>query len=212
VAQRGGLAAKARSLGYHRQELVGDTVTFVVNRNVCVGSCSFCGFRRSLLNAKGAYFHDQGTVIAKLEDAVRRGATEICMHSGLTPELHLAFYDSLFREIKERWPTLYLHALLPEEIRYIAEESGRSVEDVRRILCPEKLTSGEWVEIVKSAHTVGIPTTSAIMYNHIETSWHRLQHPEVIRNLQRESGGISEFVLLPFQVQHNMLGKYFGIR
>jgi len=83
---------------------------------------------------------------------------------------------------------------------------------VRRILCPEKLTSQEWVEIVKTAHRVGIRTTSTIMYGHIETLWHRLQHLEVIRNLQRETGGISEFVLLPFQVQHNTLGKYFGIR
>lgn len=257
------LAAKARTLGYHlqerlpvyqeslaqlqpaadrlRQELVGDTVTYVVNRNVnisnvCVGTCKFCGFRRGSINAKGAYFHDHDTVFAKIEDAVQRGATEVCMQSGLTPELNLSFYDSLFREIKERWPTLHLHALSPEEIRYISQESGRSVEDVlrqlrdaglgtlpgtaaeilveevRRILCPEKLTTDEWVDIVKTAHRVGIRTTSTIMYGHIETPWHRLRHLEVIRNLQRETGGISEFVLLPFQVQNNTLGKYFGIR
>jgi len=257
------LAAKARTLGYHlqerlpvyqeslaqlqpaadrlRHELVGDTVTYVVNRNVnisnvCVGTCKFCGFRRGSINAKGAYFHDHDTVFAKIEDAVQRGATEICMQSGLIPELNLSFYDTLFREIKERWPTLHLHALSPEEIRYISQESGRSVEDVllqlrdaglgtlpgtaaeilveevRRILCPEKLTSEEWVDIVKTAHRVGIRTTSTIMYGHIETPWHRLRHLEVIRNLQRETGGISEFVLLPFQVQNNTLGKYFGIR
>ncbi|MGH7667483.1 MAG: 7,8-didemethyl-8-hydroxy-5-deazariboflavin synthase subunit CofH [Candidatus Dormibacteria bacterium] len=257
------LAAKARTLGYHlqerlpvyqeslaelrpqadqlRRELVGDTVTYVVNRNVnisnvCVGSCSFCGFRRSSIKAKGAYFHDHDTVFAKIEDAVHRGATEVCMQSGLTPELDLDFYDTLFREIKERWPGLHLHALSPEEIRYIAQQSGRSVEDVlrqlkdaglgtlpgtaaeilveevRRILCPEKLTGAEWVEIVSTAHRVGIRTTSTIMYGHVETPWHRLQHLEIIRNLQRETGGITEFVLLPFQVQNNTLGKYFGIR
>jgi FO synthase subunit 2 len=257
------LGAKALTLGYHlqerlpvyqesladlqpaadrlRQELVGDAVTYVVNRNVnisnvCVGSCSFCGFRRSSINAKGAYFHDHDTVFAKIQDAVARGATEICMQSGLTPELDVAFYDTLFREIKERWPDLHLHALSPEEIRYIAQEAGRPVEDVlrqlkdaglgtmpgtaaeilveevRRILCPEKLTTAEWVEIIKTAHRVGIPTTSTIMYGHIENPWHRLQHLEVIRNLQRETGGISEFVLLPFQVQNNTLGKFFGIR
>ncbi|HEY6538139.1 MAG TPA: 7,8-didemethyl-8-hydroxy-5-deazariboflavin synthase subunit CofH [Candidatus Dormibacteraeota bacterium] len=256
------LAAKARTLGYHlqerlpvyqesladlrpaadrlRQELVGDEVTYVVNRNVnisniCVGSCSFCGFRRSSIKAKGAYFHDHDTVFAKIQDAVDRGATEICMQSGLTPELNLDFYDSLFREIKERWPTLHLHALSPEEIRYIAQEAGRSTEDVlrqlkdaglgtmpgtaaeilveevRRILCPEKLTSQEWVDVIRTAHRVGITTTSTIMYGHIESPWHRLRHLEVIRNLQRETGGISEFVLLPFQVQHNTLGKYYGI-
>ncbi|MGH7608521.1 MAG: 7,8-didemethyl-8-hydroxy-5-deazariboflavin synthase subunit CofH [Candidatus Dormibacteria bacterium] len=257
------LAERARSLGYRLQErlpvyqesaadlraaadtlrrqLVGDGVSYVVNRNVnvsnvCVGTCKFCGFRRSSLQAKGAYFHDHDTVFAKIEDAVARGATEVCMQSGLTPELNLDFYDRLFREVKERWPTLHLHALSPEEIRYIAHESGRSVadvlrqlrdaglgtlpgtaaeilvEEVRRILCPEKLTTEEWVEIVRTAHQVGIPTTSTIMYGHIETPWHRLRHLEVIRNLQRETGGITEFVLLPFQVHNNTLGKYFGIQ
>ncbi len=256
------LAEKARSLGYRlqerlpvyqdslaelrpqadqlRRELVGDEVTYVVNRNVnisnvCVGTCKFCGFRRGSLRVKGAYFHDHDTVFAKISEAVERGATEICMQSGLTPELSLDYYDRLFREIKDRWPSLHLHALSPEEIRYISQESGRRVEDVlrqlkdaglgtmpgtaaeilveevRRILCPEKLTTEEWVDVVRTAHQVGIPTTSTIMYGHIETPWHRLRHLEVIRNLQRETGGITEFVLLPFQVENNTLGKYFGI-
>lgn len=257
------LAAKARTLGYRlqerlpvyqetsadirwaadrlRTELVGDTVSYVVNRNVnisnvCVGSCKFCGFRRGSLTVKGAYFHDHDTIFAKLEEAVARGATEICMQSGLTPELNLQFYDSLFREIKGRWPSLHLHALSPEEIRYISELSGRSVEDVirqlrdaglgtmpgtaaeilveevRRILCPEKLTTKEWVDVMRTAHRVGLRTTATIMYGHVETPWHRLQHLEVIRNLQRETGGFTEFVLLPFQVEHNTLGKFFGIQ
>lgn len=257
------LAAKARTLGYRlqerlpvyqetsadirwaadrlRAELVGDNVSYVVNRNVnisnvCVGSCKFCGFRRGSLTAKGAYFHDHDTIFAKLEEAVARGATEICMQSGLTPELNLQFYDSLFREIKGRWPSLHLHALSPEEIRYISELSGRSVEDVirqlrdaglgtmpgtaaeilveevRRILCPEKLTTQEWVDVMRTAHRVGLRTTATIMYGHVETPWHRLQHLEVIRNLQRETGGFTEFVLLPFQVEHNTLGKFFGIQ
>ncbi len=256
------LATKARTLGYHlqerlpvyqetaadlrwaadrlRSELVGDTVTYVINRNVnisnvCVGSCKFCGFRRGSLGVKGAYFHDHDTIFAKLEEAVARGATEICMQSGLTPELNLDFYDSLFREIKARWPSLHLHALSPEEIRYISQVSGRSVEDVirqlqdaglgtmpgtaaeilveevRRILCPEKLTTQEWVDVMRTAHRVGLRTTATIMYGHVETQWHRLQHLEVIRNLQRETGGFTEFVLLPFQVEHNTLGKFFGI-
>jgi 7,8-didemethyl-8-hydroxy-5-deazariboflavin synthase CofH subunit len=257
------LAARARTIGYRlqerlpvyqesladlrpaadrlRQELVGDEVTYVVNRNlnisnVCVGTCKFCGFRRGSLTAKGAYFHDRDTLFAKIADGIGRGATEICMQSGLTPRLNLAFYDRLFREIKQRWPTLHLHALSPEEIRYLSQESGRSVadvlrqlqdaglgtlpgtaaeilvEEVRRILCPEKLSAEEWVEVVRTAHEVGLKTTSTIMYGHIETPWHRLRHLEVIRNLQRETGGITEFVLLPFQVENNTLGKYFGIR
>ncbi len=257
------LAEKARTLGFRlqerlpvyqettadlraaadrlRSELVGDEVTYVINRNVnisnvCVGSCKFCGFHRTSKSAKGAYFHDRATVFAKLEDAVGRGATEICMQSGLTPELDLAFYDSLFRDIKRRWPSLHLHALSPEEIRYLSQLSGRSVgdvirqlqdaglgtlpgtaaevlvEEVRRILCPEKLTTEEWVEVMRTAHRLGLRTTATIMYGHVETSWHRLRHLEVVRNLQRETGGFTEFVLLPFQVENNTLGKFFGIR
>ena len=257
------LSAKAMSLGYHlqerlpvyqetaadmrqaadrlRTELVGETVTYVINRNlnisnVCVGSCKFCAFHRTTLKAKGAYFHDRATVLAKLEDAVARGATEICMQSGLTPELDLDFYDALFRDIKSRWPSLHLHALSPEEVRYLAQLSGRSVADViarlkdaglgtmpgtaaeilvdevRRILCPEKLSTAEWVEVMRTAHRLGVRTTATIMYGHVETGWHRLRHLEVVRNVQRETGGFTEFVLLPFQVENNTLGKYFGIR
>ncbi|HUY97952.1 MAG TPA: 5-amino-6-(D-ribitylamino)uracil--L-tyrosine 4-hydroxyphenyl transferase CofH [Verrucomicrobiae bacterium] len=231
------LRAAADSL---RRELVGDVVTYVINRNVnisnvCVGSCTFCGFKRSSLRAKGAYHHDRATIFAKLEDAVARGATEICMQSGLSPELDLAHYDQLFRDIKWRWPTLHLHALSPEEIRYLAELSGRSlhdvlaqlqdaglgtlpgtaaevlVEEVRRVLCPEKLSAQDWVDVMRSAHGLGIRTTSTIMYGHIESWSHRLRHLEVIRNLQRETHGFTEFVLLPFQVEHNTLGRYFGI-
>ncbi len=223
-----------------RRELVGDVVTYVINRNVnvsnvCVGSCTFCGFKRSSIRAKGAYHHDRATIFAKIEDAVRRGATEICMQSGLSPELDLAHYDQLFRDIRQRWPGLHLHALSPEEIRYLAQLSGRSlhdvlaqlqdaglgtlpgtaaevlVEEVRRVLCPEKLTAQDWVDVMRSAHRLGIRTTSTIMYGHIETWSHRLRHLEVIRNLQRETGGFTEFVLLPFQVEHNTLGRYFGI-
>ena len=223
-----------------RRELVGDVVTYVINRNVnisnvCVGSCTFCGFKRSSIRAKGAYLHDRATVFAKIEDAVQRGATEICMQSGLAPALDLAFYDGLFRDIRARWPDLHLHALSPEEVRYVAQLAGRSlhdvlaqlqdaglgtlpgtaaevlVEEVRRVLCPEKLTTQDWVDVMRAAHRLGIRTTSTIMYGHIETWSHRLRHLEVIRDLQRETGGFTEFVLLPFQVEHNTLGRYFGI-
>ncbi len=83
---------------------------------------------------------------------------------------------------------------------------------MRQILCPGKLTTGEWVEVMRAAHWVGLRTTATIMYGHVETPWHRLQHLEVVRNLQQETGGFTESVLLPFQVEHNTLGKYFGIR
>ncbi len=224
-----------------RRSLVGDEVTYVVCRNVnisnvCVGSCSFCGFMRKTHEARGAWHHDHATVFAKIEDAVARGATEICMQSGLQPALDLAYYEDLFRRIKDRWPTLHLHALSPEEMRYIAEISGRPVsycierlrdaglgtmpgtaaeilvEEVRQVICPEKLSAAEWVEVMRAAHRAGVRTTSTVMFGHVENWDHRIEHLRVIRDLQRETGGFTEFVLLPFQVERNALGRHYGIR
>lgn len=224
-----------------RRTLVGDEVTYVVCRNVnisnvCVGSCSFCGFMRKTHEARGAWHHDHPTVFAKIEDAVARGATEICMQSGLQPALDLAYYEDLFTRIKDRWPSLHLHALSPEEMRYIAEISGRPVpycierlrdaglgtmpgtaaeilvEEVRRIICPEKLGVQDWVDVMRAAHRAGVRTTSTVMFGHVENWDHRIEHLRVIRDLQRETGGFTEFVLLPFQVERNALGRHYGIR
>ena len=224
-----------------RRALVGDEVTYVVCRNVnisnvCVGSCSFCGFMRRSHDAGGAWHHDHATVFAKIEDAVARGATEICMQSGLQPSLDLEYYEDLFRRIKDRWPTLHLHALSPEEMRYIAELAGRPaaycierlrdaglgtmpgtaaeilVEEVRRVICPEKLTTSDWVDVMRAAHRAGVRTTSTVMFGHVENWDHRIEHMRVIRDLQRETGGFTEFVLLPFQVERNALGRHYGIR
>jgi 7,8-didemethyl-8-hydroxy-5-deazariboflavin synthase CofH subunit/7,8-didemethyl-8-hydroxy-5-deazariboflavin synthase CofG subunit len=224
-----------------RRNLVGDEVTYVVCRNVnisnvCVGSCSFCGFMRRSHEASGAWHHDHATVFAKIEDAVARGATEICMQSGLQPALDLAYYEDLFRRIKDRWPSLHLHALSPEEMRYIAELSGRPVsycierlrdaglgtmpgtaaeilvEEVRQVICPEKLSAAEWVDVMRAAHRAGVRTTSTVMFGHVENWDHRIEHLRVIRDLQRETGGFTEFVLLPFQVERNALGRHYGIR
>jgi 7,8-didemethyl-8-hydroxy-5-deazariboflavin synthase CofH subunit/7,8-didemethyl-8-hydroxy-5-deazariboflavin synthase CofG subunit len=224
-----------------RRTLVGDEVTYVVCRNVnisnvCVGSCSFCGFMRKSHDAGGAWHHDHATVFAKIDDAVQRGATEICMQSGLQPALDLAYYEDLFRRIKDRWPTLHLHAISPEEMRYIAELEGRPVaycierlrdaglgtmpgtaaeilvEEVRQVICPEKITTAQWVEVMRAAHRAGVRTTSTVMFGHVETWDHRIEHLRVIRDLQRETGGFTEFVLLPFQVERNALGRHYGIR
>jgi FO synthase len=224
-----------------RRTLVGDEVTYVVCRNVnisnvCVGSCSFCGFMRKTHDARGAWHHDHATVFAKIEDAVARGATEICMQSGLQPALDLDYYEDLFTRIKDRWPTLHLHALSPEEMRYIAEVSSRPiaycierlrdaglgtmpgtaaeilVDEVRAVICPEKLNTEQWVEVMRAAHRAGVRSTSTVMFGHVENWDHRIEHMRVIRDLQRETGGFTEFVLLPFQVERNALGRHYGIR
>src|SRR5262249_15221151 len=144
--------------------------------------------------------------------------------SGLQPALNLEYFEGLFTRIKARWPSLHLHALSPEEIRYIAVLAGRPpayviarlrdaglgtmpgtaaeilVEEVRRVICPEKLTTEEWVDIVRNAHRLGVRSTSTVMFGHLESWDHRVEHLRVIRDLQRETGGFTEFVLLPFQV------------
>jgi FO synthase len=222
-----------------RRQLVGDVVTYVVNRNVnvtnsCVGSCLFCGFRRNPADGS-AYWHDRNAIFVKIEDAVRRGATEICMQSGLMPDLDLRFFLQLFEDIRTRWPELHLHALSPEEVRWLASLDGRPVrgvlldlkaaglgtmpgtaaevlvEEVRRVICPNKLDTDAWVEVVRTAHQVGIRTTSTLMYGHIENWEHRIRHMQVIRDVQRETGGITEFVLLPFQNEHNPLSRRYHV-
>ncbi|GAC1582458.1 MAG: hypothetical protein NVS3B24_20540 [Candidatus Dormibacteria bacterium] len=222
-----------------RRELVGDVVSYVVNRNVnvtntCVGSCLFCGFRRNPTDGS-AYWHDRPAIFAKVEDAVRRGATEICMQSGLMPDLDLRYFLELFSDIRTRWPELHIHALSPEEIRWLASLDSRPVravlldlksaglgtmpgtaaevlvEEVRQVICPNKLDTQSWIEVVRTAHAVGIRTTSTLMYGHVENWEHRLRHMQVIRDLQRETGGITEFVLLPFQNEHNPLSKKYQV-
>ncbi|MFN2464447.1 MAG: 7,8-didemethyl-8-hydroxy-5-deazariboflavin synthase subunit CofH [Candidatus Dormibacteria bacterium] len=222
-----------------RRELVGDVVTYVVNRNVnvtntCVGSCLFCGFRRNPSDGS-AYWHDRDAIFLKIEDAVRRGATEICMQSGLMPDLDLRYFLELFSDIRTRWPGIHLHALSPEEIRWLASLAQRPVrsvlldlkgaglgtmpgtaaevlvEEVRRVICPNKLDTDAWVDVVRTAHSVGIRTTSTLMYGHVENWEHRLRHMQVIRDLQRDTGGITEFVLLPFQNEHNPLSRRYQV-
>lgn len=219
-----------------RQQLVGDTVTYVINRNInftniCEQHCSFCAFRRDD-GETGAYWLDLEQILEKATDAVQRGATEICMQGGLNPQakLHgssLAYYLHIIEGIKSHFPDLHLHAFSPQEVQFIAREDrltyaevlaalrdagvgsipGTAAEvlddEVRRILCPEKINSATWLEIIATAHRQGLPTTSTLLSGHIETPEQQIHHLTLLRSLQkasRSSGaiGITEFILLPF--------------
>ncbi len=219
----------------HRQ--TGDVVTYVINRNInfsniCEQHCSFCAFRRDA-GEEGAYWLDWGQIQEKTTDAVRRGATEICMQGGLNPEAKingafLPYYQRLVRTIKDEFPQLHLHAFSPQEVQFIAENDGISYaavitalqeagvgsmpgtaaevldDQVRRILCPEKTNTATWLEIVGTAHRLGMPTTSTMLSGHIETPEQQMGHLEKLRSLQqtaRDRGYpsfITEFILLPF--------------
>ncbi|HEY9736124.1 MAG TPA: 7,8-didemethyl-8-hydroxy-5-deazariboflavin synthase subunit CofH, partial [Trichocoleus sp.] len=219
----------------HRQ--VGNTVTYVVNRNlnytnICEQHCSFCAFRRDQAQ-EGAYWLDWGPILEKAADGVQRGATEICMQGGLNPyakieDSSLKYYLQILRTIKDKFPELHLHAFSPQEVQFIAREDGLSYrevltalrdggvnslpgtaaevldDDVRKILCPEKINSATWLEIIGLAHEVGLPTTSTMLSGHIETPAQQIGHLEQLRQRQRQSleagypAAITEFILLPF--------------
>jgi 5-amino-6-(D-ribitylamino)uracil---L-tyrosine 4-hydroxyphenyl transferase len=219
-----------------RQKQAGETVTYVVNRNInftniCEQHCSFCAFRRDAGDA-GAYWLDWAQILEKTTDAVQRGATEICMQGGLNVEARhngssLRYYAKLIETIKSEFPHLHLHAFSPQEVQFIAREDGltyaeviRSLrssgldsmpgtaaevldDEVRKVLCPEKINSATWLEIVQTAHAQGLPTTSTMLSGHIETPEQQIWHFERLRSLQKtaqQSGniGITEFILLPF--------------
>lgn len=219
-----------------RQRQAGDTVTYVVNRNInytniCEQHCSFCAFRRDA-HQPGAYWLDWDTILQKAADGVDRGATEICMQGGLNPEAtiddsSLKFYCQLLQTLKSAFPDLHLHAFSPQEVQFIARQDGldyRSVvvalreagvgslpgtaaevldDTVRQILCPEKLNTTTWLDIVAIAHSEGLTTTSTMLSGHIETPTHQAQHLDHLRSLQQQAHthgypGISEFILLPF--------------
>lgn len=220
-----------------RQQQAGDTVTYVVNRNInytniCEQHCSFCAFRRDA-EQPGAYWLDWGLILEKAADAVQRGATEICMQGGLNPEAKingssLQHYLKLVRTIKDEFPDLHIHAFSPQEVQFIAREDDLSYRDVllslreggvgslpgtaaevlndqvRRVLCPEKINTATWLEIVSLAHELGLPTTSTMLSGHIETLEQQAEHLEHLRNLQKKAcasgfaAKITEFILLPF--------------
>jgi FO synthase subunit 2 len=231
------LAAIQETADQLRHRQTGDVVTYVINRNInfsniCEQHCSFCAFRRDA-GEEGAYWLDWGQIQEKTTDAVRRGATEICMQGGLNPEAKingafLPYYQRLVRTIKDEFPQLHLHAFSPQEVQFIAENDGISYaavitalqeagvgsmpgtaaevldDQVRRILCPEKTNTATWLEIVGTAHRLGMPTTSTMLSGHIETPEQQMGHLEKLRSLQqiaRDRGYpsfITEFILLPF--------------
>lgn len=220
-----------------RLQQVGDTVTYVINRNInftniCEQHCSFCAFRRDA-GEEGAFWLTTTQILEKATVAVQQGATEICMQGGLHPGAKingasLPYYLKLVTTLKQTFPQLHLHAFSPQEIQFIAREDDLSYEAViaalqeagvgsmpgtaaeilddslRRIICPEKINSATWLEIVETAHRLGVPTTSTMLCGHIETPKQQIAHLEQLRSLQQKaiqqdySARITEFIALPF--------------
>jgi len=213
-----------------RRDVNGDDVTYVVNRNinftnVCYTGCRFCAFAQRRTDAD-AYTLSMTQVGDRVDEAWAAGATEICMQGGIHPDLPGTAYFDLAREVKRRQPVIHLHAFSPMEIVNGAARTGLSYEDfltglkeaglgsvpgtaaeildddVRWVLTKGKLPTAAWLEIIGTAHRVGLPTTSTMMYGHVDAPEHWVGHLRTLAAQQDETGGFTEFVLLPF-VHHN---------
>ncbi|KPH58669.1 5-amino-6-(D-ribitylamino)uracil--L-tyrosine 4-hydroxyphenyl transferase CofH [Novosphingobium sp. ST904] len=212
-----------------RAEVSGETVTYVVNRNInytniCTHTCSFCAFSKTSSKAgfrDKPYNLDLGEIAGRAREAVARGATEVCLQGGIHPSYTGDTYLSIVRAVKEACPDLHVHAFSPLEVSQGARTLGMPVgdylamlkdaglgslpgtaaeilcDDIREQICPGKLTTQEWLDVVGSAHRVGLPTTSTVMFGHLEGTGHWARHLLALRNLQLDTGGITEFVPLP---------------
>jgi len=227
------LRATIRCADIARAEDVGNEVTYIVNRNInftniCFVGCQFCGFKRQRWEAD-AYDHSDDTIVAKVADAVARGATEICMQGGINPDMPPFKYRDLLDTMKGAFPAIHIHAFSPMEIMYGAKRvrmdypeyitmlkqhglgsiPGTAAEilddGVREILSHKKVDVSAWVEIITTAHAVGVPTTSTVMYGHVETPRHVVNHLDLIRTIQKQTHGFTEFVPLRFIHQNTML-------
>ncbi|NEA25897.1 bifunctional FO biosynthesis protein CofGH [Actinomadura bangladeshensis] len=224
------LDALARLADDLRRDAVGDEVTYVVTRNinftnVCYTGCRFCAFAQRRTDAD-AYTLSLSQVGDRVDEAWAAGATEICMQGGIHPDLPGTAYFDLAREVKRRAPDIHLHSYSPMEVVNGASRTDLSIrewlqaakeagvdslpgtaaeildDDVRWVLTKGKLPTDQWIEVVTTAHEVGIPTTSTMMYGHVDTPSHWVAHIKLLRSIQERTGGFSEFVLLPF-VHHN---------
>jgi FO synthase len=226
-----------------RQELAGETVTFVVNRNinisnVCIVGCAFCGFGQSK-RSPDAYNVSEELFEQRVKDAVEYGATELCIQSGIHPDWVLDDYERWLRLAKQfglRYGRdLHLHAYSPMEIAHMADISGLPlpelfarlkdaglgstpgtaaevlVDGMRQRISPNKLPVQRWVDVIQASHRAGLKSTSTVMFGHIEEPWELAQHMRLIRRVQEETGGITEFVPLSFVPFQTRLGRTHGV-
>ncbi|MDW0285131.1 MAG: 5-amino-6-(D-ribitylamino)uracil--L-tyrosine 4-hydroxyphenyl transferase CofH [Nitrososphaeraceae archaeon] len=209
-----------------RRHAVGDNVTFVINRNinftnVCIKRCGFCAYSRDFRNEE-SYFLPTEEVVRRAREAWNLGATEICIQAGLPPKMDGFLYVDICKAIKKELPNIHIHAFSPEEIMYGSYRSGLSVkeylrvlkesglgslpgtaaeildQDVRDLISPGRITVADWINVITTAHKLKIPTTSTIMYGHVETMEDRAKHLDLLRSIQKQTNGFTEFVPLSF--------------
>jgi FO synthase len=222
-AELDALAALADSI---RRDVNGDEITYVVNRNinftnVCYTGCRFCAFAQRRTDAD-AYTLSLEQIGDRAQEAWAAGATEVCMQGGIHPDLPGTAYFDIAAEVKRRCPEMHIHAFSPMEVMNGSARTGLPVrdwlqrareagvdslpgtaaeildDDVRWVLTKGKLPASAWIEVMTTAHELGIPTTATMMYGHVDTPAHWVAHLRVIRSVAEKTGGFTEFVLLPF--------------
>lgn len=209
-----------------RKRRVGDNVTYVINRNinftnVCIKQCGFCAFSRDFREDEG-YFLPTEEIVRRAKEARNLGATEVCVQAGLPPDMDADTYENICRAIKKEIPDIHIHGFSPEEVLYGATRSDLPIKEylmrlkeagvnslpgtaaeildqkMRDKISPGRISVKKWIEVIKEAHKLGIPSTSTIMFGHVETPEDRTKHIALIREIQKETGGFTEFVPLSF--------------
>jgi FO synthase subunit 2 len=209
-----------------RRRRVGNIVTYVVNRNinftnVCIKQCGFCAFSRDFREEEG-YFLPTEEIVRRAKEAHQLGATEVCIQAGLPPDMEGDLYENICRAIKKEIPNIHIHGFSPEEVLYGATRTNTSIEEylkrlkeagvntlpgtaaeildqgLRDKISPGRISVKDWIEVIKTAHKIGINTTSTMMFGHIETPKDRVNHIAKIREIQKETRGFTEFVPLDF--------------
>ena len=209
-----------------RRRRVGNIVTYVVNRNinftnVCIKQCGFCAFSRDFREEEG-YFLPTEEIVRRAKEAHQLGATEVCIQAGLPPDMEGDLYENICRAIKKEIPDIHIHGFSPEEVLYGATRSSTTIEEylkrlkdagvgtlpgtaaeildqrLRDKISPGRISVKDWIDVIKTAHKMGINTTSTMMFGHIETPKDRVDHIAKIREIQKETGGFTEFVPLDF--------------
>ena len=228
------LAALAWVADELRGRQAGDVVTYVVNRNVnftnvCIKHCTFCAFSRDHREEEG-YWLPREEILRRAREAWDLGATEVCIQAGLPPKLDGRFYIDLCRAIKRELPDLHIHAFSPEEVLYGATRSGLSIRDylselkaaglgtlpgtsaeilddaIRDVISKGRISTRQWLEVITTAHALGIRTTATIMYGHVETPAHWVRHLALLRDVQKDTAGFTEFV--PLSLVHQEAPMY----
>src|SRR2546428_2492170 len=217
-----------------RRRQAGDVVTYVVNRNVnftnvCIKHCTFCAFSRDHREEEG-YFLPVAEVVRRAQEAQDLGATEVCIQAGLPPKLDGRYYIDLTHAITAALPRLHIHAFSPEEVLYGSVRSGLPIkeyltelnaaglgtlpgtsaeildQEIRDVIARGRITVEQWIEVITTAHALGIRTTSTIMYGHVETPGHWVRHMALLRAIQKDTGGFTEFV--PLSLIHSEAPMY----